>query len=302
MTPTTPLPQLAAAARRGPAWPWPLPALLAWLLGWGLWLAAQALGAPATLAWLAALAGSLALAWRCQGVWRRLLAALGFPLSAWALVPTGDWPSWLWLLMVLPLMAAYPPRAWRDAPLFPTPAGALAGLDRFVPAPASVLDAGCGLGHGLAALHAVWPQTRLHGVEWSRPAGPLGGLALQGRVYPACRHVGRFLGRARSGLPLPAPREHAARLGQGQAEMRPGAGWSAWSSLCRVRPEVACLKAAGRRPVWVYACPCRRPTEGSTGGRRADNPPQAPRRLRPGGVPSGNSARTPPCSSSSAGS
>lgn len=265
MTPTTPLPQLAAA-RRGLAWPWPLPALLAWSLGWGLWLAAQALGAPATLAWLAALAGSLALAWRCQGVWRRLLAALGFPLSAWALVPTGDWPSWLWLLMVLPLMAAYPPRAWRDAPLFPTPAGALAGLDRFVPAPASVLDAGCGLGHGLAALHAVWPQTRLHGVEWS----PLLARWAAWRCRAACIRRADMWAVSWAGHDLvylfQRPESMQRAWAKASREMRPGAWLVSLEFAVPGQPEVACLKAAGRRPVWVYRLGAT--TEVSTGGRQ----------------------------------
>ena len=30
-----------------------------------------------------------------------------------------------------------------------------------------LLDAGCGLGHGLQALRMLWPQAELHGVEWS---------------------------------------------------------------------------------------------------------------------------------------
>ena len=53
--------------------------------------------------------------------------------------------------------------------MFPTPTGALDGLAQVLPLPAGarVLDAGCGLGHGLRALHRAWPQALLHGVEWS---------------------------------------------------------------------------------------------------------------------------------------
>jgi Asp-tRNA(Asn)/Glu-tRNA(Gln) amidotransferase A subunit family amidase len=45
------------------------------------------------------------------------------------------------------LLAAYPLRTWRDAPLFPTPVDALDGLAAQLPlvAGARVLDAGCGL-------------------------------------------------------------------------------------------------------------------------------------------------------------
>jgi trans-aconitate methyltransferase len=31
------------------------------------------------------------------------------------------------------------------------------------------MDAGCGLGQGLAALHSAYPQAQLHGLEWSWP-------------------------------------------------------------------------------------------------------------------------------------
>ena len=87
------------------------------------------------------------------------------------------WPlpalaTWLaaWSVLGL-LLAAYPLRAWRDAPLFPTPPDALDGLPAVLPLAdgARVLDAGCGLGHGLRALHRAWPQARLEGVEWSWP-------------------------------------------------------------------------------------------------------------------------------------
>jgi SAM-dependent methyltransferase len=69
------------------------------------------------------------------------------------------------------LLAAYPVRTWGDAPLFPTPPDALAGLQATtgLPADARLLDAGCGLGHGLHALQAAMPQARLSGIEFSRP-------------------------------------------------------------------------------------------------------------------------------------
>ena len=266
MTSASPLPQPAAAACPLPALPWPLPALLAWSLGWGIWLGAQALATPAAVAWLAALAGSLALASRCHGMWRRLLAALGFPLSAMALVPTADWPSWLWLLLVLPLMVAYPLRAWRDAPLFPTPADSLAGLDRIVPAPASVLDAGCGLGHGLAALQAVWPQARLHGVEWS----PL--LARWAAWRCQAAHIRRadMWAISWAGHDLvylfQRPESMARAWAKARSEMRPGAYLVSLEFAVPGLPERACLQAAGRRPVWVYRLPAA--TEHSTGGRQ----------------------------------
>ena len=64
--------------------PWPLPALLAWLLAWGLWTAALNLALPAAAAFAFAACAGLACAWPVQGRWRRALVAAGFPLSALA--------------------------------------------------------------------------------------------------------------------------------------------------------------------------------------------------------------------------
>lgn len=148
---------------------WPLPALLVWVAAWSLylllgWWLAPWLGLAAGV-----LLGSLASALG-QGWWRRLLIASGFPLSA-ALLWTGSLPAWLWLLLLGLLALVYPLNAWRDAPLYPTPPGALQDLARVavLPREAKVLDAGCGLGHGLQALREQYPQARLHGLEWSWP-------------------------------------------------------------------------------------------------------------------------------------
>ena len=96
----------------------------------------------------------------------------GFPLSlALSGTAASELPGWAWLLPLALLVAIYPLKAWRDAPFFPTPRGALEGLGRLVPlrADARVLEAGCGLGDGLRELHAEFPQARLDGIEWSWP-------------------------------------------------------------------------------------------------------------------------------------
>ena len=147
--------------------PWPLPALLAWALAWCAWWTLPWLGASTAWALAGALAVGSGLALQCPGWWRRVIAAVGFPLSAWALDAASAWPAWAWLVLLLPLLLAYPLRAWRDAPFFPTPASALLGLETIVGRQTRVLDAGCGLGHGLQALRRLWPQARLQGVEWS---------------------------------------------------------------------------------------------------------------------------------------
>jgi len=155
---------------------WPLPALLSWGACWGLLFALYAadapLWAPSWLIWALPLALGAALAmWPRVATtgWRQLFVAMGFPLSLLAAGQGASWPAWAWLLPLGLLLLAYPVRAWRDAPVFPTPPGALAQLPRHVSLPvgASVRDAGCGAGDGLIALHAACPQAILHGTEHS---------------------------------------------------------------------------------------------------------------------------------------
>ena len=151
-------------------WIWPLPALLVWVLVWVCFVGLQQLG---MLPWAAALvASSLGLAASLFGQtwWRRSMLAMGFPLS-WMVLAAGSVPAWLWLLPLGVLLLVYPLNAWRDAPVFPTPAGALDGLAAHIALPegSKVLDAGCGVGDGLKALRRAWPQTHIHGVEWSWP-------------------------------------------------------------------------------------------------------------------------------------
>ncbi len=152
----------------GSAWrclPWPLPALLVWALAWGCCVALPGAWGAAFGLLLGVLAGSAALSRMRQAV-----VGLGFPLSWLALNGLQAVAPWVWLLLAAVLALAYPLRAWSDAPLFPTPAKALGLLAAQVSLPpsASILDAGCGLGHGLRALRQAYPHACLHGVEWSR--------------------------------------------------------------------------------------------------------------------------------------
>lgn len=153
---------------------WPLPALVAWVLAWavhvyihrqgwgGLWalLLPFALGVIAAV-WAARLGQSRA---------RQVLLVAGFPLS-WLLLALPALPAWLWLIALGSLLCLYPLRSWRDAPVFPTPLGALQVLPSHAPlmAGARVLDAGCGAGDGLLALRRVYPDALYAGVEFSRP-------------------------------------------------------------------------------------------------------------------------------------
>jgi len=159
---------------------WPAPALAVWALAWALYLLIGHAGVPTWLGLLAGTAIGLALARRGGTRLRRLVMAAGFPMSLLA-SGAAALPGWAWLLPLAALLLLYPRRSWRDAPLFPTPAGALDALAAAVVLPpgARVLDAGCGLGHGLRALRRAYPQARLDGVEGSWP------LALAARLW--CR-------------------------------------------------------------------------------------------------------------------
>lgn len=250
-------------------WPWPLPAVSAWVLGWLLWSAALAFGATPVVALALGLLGSAAVALSCQGWWRRGLAAAGFPVSALVLGAAAGVPAWLWLLLVAPLVALYPLRAWRDAPLFPTPAAALHGLrERVEPAPHRVLDAGCGLGHGLDALRGQWPQAELHGVEWS----PLLATAAAWRCPEARVRHGDLWALDWSDYDLiylfQRPESMIRAWDKARRELRPGAWVVSLDFPVHDVPPWACLQNPGQRTVWVYRqAPAKPPSIGVGAGR-----------------------------------
>jgi hypothetical protein len=246
---------------------WPIPALLAWGLAWALYLAARHVGLGADLAWLLAAGVGLAATWWVPGRWRRCLLLAGFPLSSVAL--GGSAPAWVWLVGAGGLLLAYPLRAWTDAPFFPTPARALHGLAEAVELPpgARVLDAGCGLGHGLRALHATWPQARVSGVEWSVP------------MAWWCRWRCRFAQVARGDMWVDAwtghdvvylfqrPESMSRAWRKAQTELAPGA-WlvSLEFSIPGVEPWRR-LDAGAGRPLWIYRVDRRSPSKKARRGR-----------------------------------
>jgi hypothetical protein len=151
---------------------WPLPALLTWALCWAVFAGLRSLEARdwAALVLATAIGGVASLL--SDRRWRRLLVATGFPLSFLASGFGAALPAWAWLLPLAALFALYPLHAWRDAPMFPTPQGALSGLARVAWLDGEsprVVDAGCGLGDALRELHRQYPQARLEGLEWSWP-------------------------------------------------------------------------------------------------------------------------------------
>lgn len=153
---------------------WPLPALLTWALAWGLHLGLR--GAYGSLISLALpIAVGVVMSLMQQRIWRRLVTGLGFPLS-WMLSSglegglSGS-ASWVWLVPLVVLFLIYPMKAWKDAPVFPTPPDALNHLPEAAALKpgARVLDVGCGAGQGLQALRQAYPLAELHGIEHSRP-------------------------------------------------------------------------------------------------------------------------------------
>jgi SAM-dependent methyltransferase len=152
-----------------PRGPWPLPALAAWIGAWLVHAGLVALQLPAVASAVLAMFVPAALAVSCHGFVRRALVLMGFPLSL-VLAGAEGVPAWFWLLPALLLLALYPVQAWRDAPLYPTRARALEGLSRRLQLPGRprILDAGCGLGHGLDALAVQWPAASITGLEHSR--------------------------------------------------------------------------------------------------------------------------------------
>jgi SAM-dependent methyltransferase len=197
--------------------------------------------------------------------WRRVLIAAGFPLSVGLGLPTlglADVPAWSWLIPLGLLMLVYPVNAWRDAPLFPTPAHALEGLAAVASlAPgARVLDAGCGLGHGLAALRRAYPQAALHGLEWSwllRFACALRcpwARVRQGDIWKAdwSSYDMVYLFQR----PESMPRAAAKAL----HELRPGAWLVSLEFEAVALQSVAQLTARGGKIVWMYQAPLQAPS------------------------------------------
>ena len=159
------------------------------------------------------------------------------------------------------LLAAYPLHAWRDAPLFPTPIDGLQGLAQAVPLAtgARVMDAGCGLGHGLVALRGAYPQACVEGVEFSRLLWAAAALRCP---WARVRH-GDMWAAGWSGLDLvylfQRPESMARAWAKADAEMATGS-WLV--SLDFAVPDVAptqVLQRPGAQPVWIYKVGLQRP-------------------------------------------
>lgn len=244
---------------RPAALPWPAPALLLWLACGLLQALLLRLGAPSGVAVAMAVCLGVAGALLADAPWRRAMLALGWPALSLAGGLSAGVPAWAWLLPLGLLLLAYPLRAWRDAPMFPTPADALDGLAEQAPLPADarVRDAGCGMGHGLQALQRAYPGARLEGIEWSLPLRLLAGL----RCPSARVWRGDLWGDAWQGLAMvyvfQRPESMARLWTKARAELAPGA-WlvSLAFEIPGVAPHAVLAAGAQRRhAVWIYRIP-----------------------------------------------
>ena len=248
--------------------------MLTWALAWALALALKAAQAPLWVALALPTMLSVCATWLphvASTPWRRVFVAGGFPLSVLAMGQGAGLPGWLWLAPLALLLLAYPVHAWRDAPVFPTPRGALAELplhapllplqqassDQTSPAIPQLLDAGCGMGDALIELHAAYPQARIHGIEWSWLWRAVAAL----RCPWAKVRQGDMWAQSWAGFDLvylfQRPETMPRAMAKAQAEMRAGTWLVSLEFEGRDAQGVALtpharLSLAGGRPIWVY--------------------------------------------------
>jgi hypothetical protein len=239
---------------------WPLPALLTWALAWGVFLGLRAAGLGALTAFVLAVLASGLPSWTGRTPWRRVFMLAGFPLSLLATGAAGSLPGWVWLLPLVLLLALYPLNTWRDAPLFPTPTLALQGLALKAPLPvgAPVVDAGCGLGAGLQALHREYPQAQIQGWEWSWPLAVLCALRCRfARVRRTDIWTADWSGYQMVYL-FQRPESMARAMEKAQAELQPGAWLVSLEFEATGWRPTARLQTVPGKPVWLYQAPFRR--------------------------------------------
>lgn len=239
---------------------WPMPALLAWTASWAAFAGLRALLVPFALGFMLAAVLGAALAQLAPTPWRRVFVGGGFPLSYGAIGIAGALPAWAWLVPLALLLVAYPLRAWRDAPLFPTLTGALRGLAAILPpnvgeAAAKILDAGCGLGAGLAELRREYPHAQLFGIEWSLPLR----LAAAWRCRYARIVRGDIWAESWRDYDLvylfQRPESLPRAIRKARTEMRPGTWLASLEFEALGVHAEHVLADPGRRPVWLYRVP-----------------------------------------------
>jgi trans-aconitate methyltransferase len=147
--------------------------------------------------------------------------------------------------------------AWRDAPLFPTPADALRALEQHAPlaANARILDAGCGLGHGLYALRLAYPKAQLEGIEWSWPLRLLAAVRCpwasirQGDIWKADWRDYDMV------YLFQRPESMPRAVAKARAELKPGAWLVSLEFMAEELQHQASVQTVEGKPVWLYQAP-----------------------------------------------
>ncbi|MEP7302132.1 MAG: class I SAM-dependent methyltransferase [Caldimonas sp.] len=250
---------------------WPLPALLAWGACWAAFAGLRGAGAPASIALASGALLGAALSLLGATPWRRVFLAAGFPLSLAASGLAGVVPAWAWLAPLAALALVYPLDAWHDAPVFPTPKGALRGLaaQLSLPEAARVLDAGCGLGDALLEIHRELPGAAVSGIEWSWPLRLL------------CAWRCRFATVRRADLwaadwsafdlvyVFQRPESMARVAAKAGGDLRPGAWLASLEFEMAAARPTRVLTCPDGRPLWLYRAPFEPPAGRPEGLRPA---------------------------------
>lgn len=242
------------AAKPRQAMVWFLRAILTWIAAWiAFWILSK-LSAPLWVALTLGTGVGVAASQSEDTLWRSAIIAAGFPLSLALSGMAAAYPAWIWLLPLAALALLYPMNTWRDAPLFPTPAGVLDGLADVAPLPpqARIMDAGCGLGAGLRELRRVYPVAELVGLEWSWPL----------RAACAVRCPFASVRRADiwredwSGYDLvyifQRPESMPSAAAKARAELGAGSWLVSLEFEATTLTPFAVLKNRADKPVWVY--------------------------------------------------
>ncbi|MEY4563633.1 MAG: hypothetical protein RLZZ618_2910 [Pseudomonadota bacterium] len=243
---------------------WPLPALLVWAGAWALFLGLRSVQLPDWAGLIVCTVAGAFFSLLGSTRWRQVFIGLGFPLSLLVSGFAGAVPAWIWLFPMLALLAVYPPYTWGDAPVFPTPRGALAGLSALAPLGpmARVVDAGCGVGDGLRELFAEYPQADIEGLEWSRPLRVLCAwrcrwLKVRARVRRADIWADDW--SVYQMVYLFQRPESMPRAAQKAAlQLKPGAWMASLEFEARDLEPTAVHTCPDGRPVWLYQQPFRR--------------------------------------------
>jgi hypothetical protein len=243
---------------------WPVPALLAWGSSWLLFKGLQVVGLSEVIAFIVATCWGGFLSALVHTPMRKALIVLGFPLSMAASSATLNVPPIGWLFLLGLIVLVYPRKAWRDAPLFPTPKKALRELQQHIvlPAGARILDAGSGMGDGLLALRDAFPRAELHGVEMSWPLRVLSAMRCS---FARIRQGDIWLVDWRSFdmvYLFQRPESMPRAVEKAEAELRRGAWLVSLEFEAQELIPSAILTCRDGRPVWMYQVPFNRRSNG----------------------------------------